>query len=177
MSVRLPRRALGSLALVALLPGCGFHPLYARSSGGSMGPAEAGLAETTVGLIPERFGQLLQQALQARFERGGTGVARRYDLSVAAGLSAEGIAIQSDSSATYTRLVGTATWTLTAQDPQRRTLSAGAARTLDGFNIVNNQLFNSDLQNEAVQRRMTEALADQITMQVASYFNRQAKAS
>ena len=46
-----------------------------------------------------------------------SGVARRYDLSVGFGISGEGIAIQPDSTATRIRAIGSATWTLIAQDP------------------------------------------------------------
>ncbi|MFI4980620.1 MAG: hypothetical protein ACHQIO_09740, partial [Nevskiales bacterium] len=69
------RRGLLALLPVALLAGCGFRPMYARQDDGRMGPAQAGLAEISVGLIPERAGQELRQALQARFERAGTGIA------------------------------------------------------------------------------------------------------
>jgi len=166
--------------LLLLLPfgvtGCGFHPVYGGSAGGASGPAQAGLAEVSIGIIPERFGQLLRQALQARFTRGGTGVASRYDLTVAYGLSGEPLAIQQDSSITRVRLVSTATWTLTAQDPQRRTLANGTARSVDAYNAIDNQLFTADLDNEATQRRMSEALAEEITLQLAVWFGKQAKA-
>ncbi len=167
---------LGPLLLAAALPGCGFSPIYA-SGGRTTGPAEEGLAAITVGLIPERSGQVLRQALQARFEHAGSGVPRAYDLTVAFGISSEAIAIEQDSSVTRIRLVASATWTLTAQDTQRRTLANGTARTFDGFNIINQQFFASDLQSEAVQRRMAEAVADQITLQLASYFKKHATAT
>ncbi len=166
-----------SLLLASALPGCGFSPVYATSSGGLTGPAEEGLAETTIGLMPERTGQLLRQALQAQFEHGGAGLARRYDLTVSIGLTGDPIAVLQDSSITRIRLVATAAWTLTGQDPQRSTLASGTARVDDGFNIVNEQFFFTDLQNEAIQRRMMEALADQITLRVAGYFKRRAAAA
>jgi hypothetical protein len=55
-------------------------------------------------------------------------------------------------------------------------LTTGSAREVDGYNIFNNQYFASDLESDAVQRRIVEALADQIALQLAVYFNqRQAK--
>ena len=157
------------------LSGCGFHPLYGSTAGGAANPAEAGLSEISIGLIPERSGQLLRQALQERFERGGTGAAARYDLTVGYGISGDALAIQPDSSVSRVRLVGSATWVLTAQDPQRRTLTNGLARAMDAFNVINSQLFAADLDSEAVQRRLAEAVADQITLQLASWFDKQAK--
>lgn len=154
--------------------GCGFHPVDQAAANGGSGAAQAGLAQISVGLIPERFGQLLREALQARFTRNGAGVAARYDLAVNYGLSGEPIAVEQDSSISRVRLVSSATWTLTAQEPQRRTLASGTARAMDAYNIISNQLFTADLENEALQRRMTEALADQITLQLALWFDKQA---
>jgi LPS-assembly lipoprotein len=156
------------------LGGCGFHPLYGPAAGGAEGSAEAGLSQISVGLIPERGGQLLREALQERFQRGGTGVAARYDLVIAYAVSGDALAIQPDSSVSRVRLVGSATWSLMAQDPQRRTLATGAARTMDAYNVINTQLFAADLDSEAVQRRMADAMADQITLQLASWFDKQA---
>ena len=162
------------LGFVLALGGCGFQPLYGSAGNGVAGPAEAGLAQVSVGLIPERSGQLLREALQERFERGGGGVAARYDLSIAYAVSGDALAIQPDSSASRVRLLAAATWWLTAQDPLRRTLTSGTARAMDAYNLINTQLFASDLDNEAVQRRLADAVAAQITLQLASWFDKQA---
>ncbi len=165
------------MLLSAALPGCGFSPIYARGPGGMAGPAEMGLAAITVGPMPERLGQELRQALQSRLELGASGVARQFDLMVSLALSGEPIAIQQDSSVTRIRLIASASWTLNAQDPLRSTLSSGSARTLDGYNIINQQYFAADQENDAVQHRMMGALADQITLQLAGYFKRRAAAA
>jgi LPS-assembly lipoprotein len=156
------------------LGGCGFHPLYGSAGNGAAAPAEAGLSQVSVGLIPERSGQLLREALQARFERGGGGVAARYDLAVSYAVSGDALAIQPDSSVSRVRLMGAAIWSLTAQDPQRRTLTTGTARAMDAYNLLNTQLFAADLDSEAVQRRLADTIAEQITLQLASWFDKQA---
>ena len=92
-------------------------------------------------------------------------------------IAGEGIAIQPDSTATRIRTIGSANWTLIAQDPGRTRLTSGSARAVDGLNIFDAQYFAADLENEAVQRRLAEALADQITIQLAAYFRRRATAS
>ncbi|MBN8889233.1 MAG: hypothetical protein ABS99_08670 [Acetobacteraceae bacterium SCN 69-10] len=168
---------LGLFALsgTALLAGCGWRPVYRGGAGGLAGPAEAGLAETSVALIPERTGQLLRQALQARFDSGSGSTGQRYMLAVSSfSIAGEAIGIQRDNSISRVRLVGTASWVLSAQDAQRRTLTSGTARQMDGYNIVGQQYFAADLESEAVQRRIAEAVADQITLQVAAFFNRHA---
>jgi len=166
----LRRRALLPLGLALLLPGCGFQPLYASGADGTPSPAQADLAAITIGLIPERSGQLLRQALQDRFERSGVGVAHRYDLSIAYAIGQEGIGIQPDTSTTYMRVIGTASWTLRAQDPQHTSLGDGTARAFDGYNFINNQFFAAELEFETIQRRLADNLAEQITLQLARYF-------
>jgi LPS-assembly lipoprotein len=161
------RGLVGSLLLV--LGGCGFRSVYGPS-GGSAG-AEDELSAISVGLIPNRVGQLLRLALQDKLERGGAGVAQRYDLSVSFNLSSEALSIQTGNTSSRVRLVGNAAWVLTAQDVDRRTLKSGSAREVDGYNIFNNQYFASDQENDAVQRRMVEALSEQIALQLAIYFN------
>lgn len=166
----LTRRALLPLGLAALLPGCGFRPLYASGPGGAPSPTQADLAAISVALISDRPGQLLRQALQDRFERAGVGVAHRYDLSVAYGLSQEGIGIQPDTSTTYVRVRGNASWILRAQDPQHTQLSTGSARAIDSFNYIANQFFAAELEYDTIQRRVADVIADQITLQLSRYF-------
>lgn len=169
------RRAL--LALVApLLAGCGFRPVFGRRDHESDSVAELGLAQIAVGLIPDRAGQLLRNALQERFERSGISRPRKYDLSVTYNISSEGVGIRQDFSASRVRYVARASYTLTAQDASRTTLTTGAARALDGLDVYFEQFFAQDLETEAVQRRVAEVIADQITLQLASYFDHRAAA-
>jgi LPS-assembly lipoprotein len=165
-----------SLLASPLLGSCGFHPIYARRDDGADGPAAGGMAQIAVALMPERPGQLLRLALQERFERSGTGVARRYDLRVSFVIAAESIAVQQDSSSSRIRFVGQAQYRLTAQDPTRTTLTSGSARVVDGLNVFDQQYFAADQETEVVQRRIAEAVADQIALQLALYFNKQAAA-
>lgn len=161
----------------ALLGGCGFRPLYAPGPGGAPGPAQAQLATVYVALMPERSGQLFRQALQRRFEGAGTGAAKRYELSAALGVLPEGVAVQRDNSTTRIRIVGTAVWALRDLSAQRNIVTSGTARTLDGYNVINQQFFALEMENEAATRRVAEALADQVTLQLSSFFaNRAAPA-
>jgi LPS-assembly lipoprotein len=63
---------------------------------------------------------------------------------------------------------------LTAQDPQRSVLTQGTAKQLDGYNIINDQFFAADQASDFATKRIAEALADQITLQLALFFNRRA---
>lgn len=169
----------GMLALLAGLPaaGCGFQPVYMPTSSGNPGVAQRELAAIHVNLIPDRPGQLLRQALQERLELGSSGVARRYDLSVGYLISGEGIAIQPDSNATRIRSIGSANWSLIALDPGRTRLTSGFARAVDAYNLIGSQYFAADMENETIQRRLADALADQIAIQLAAFFRRRAPAN
>ncbi|HEY2621526.1 MAG TPA: LPS assembly lipoprotein LptE [Acetobacteraceae bacterium] len=182
MSLRAPgilcrRRHFLVAAAGAVLSGCGFQPVYMPTASGNAGVAQRELAAIYVDLIPDRPGQVMRQALQERFERDGSGVAHRYDLTVGFSVSGEGIAIQPDSSVTRIRMIGNANWTLVAQDPGRTKLSSGYAKAVDGLNIIDTQYFAMDLENEAITRRLANALADQITIQLAAYFRKHAAAN
>lgn len=164
-------------ALLGLLPlglaACGFKPVYAPVALGKPGVAQKELAAVAVDAIPDRPGQLLRQALQARLG-SGSGVVPQYELVVGYGISGEGIGIQPDASTSRIRVVGSASWTLRTQTPDHAAVSHGAARSLDDYNVLDQQYFASDLENELTQRRLAEAIADQITIQLAAFFNHRA---
>ncbi|MEI7713195.1 MAG: LPS assembly lipoprotein LptE [Rhodospirillales bacterium] len=169
-------------ALLALLPtavslaGCGFRPVYMPTASGKPGVAQRELAATEVAIIAERPGQLLRQALQNRFA-SDAGPSHRYILSADFAIAGEGVGILIDNSASRVRLIGSVNWVLRARDTGRAVLTSGSARTLDGFNLFSEQYFGATLENEAAQRRMAEALADQIALQLATWFNRRAEAA
>ncbi len=165
---RLGRRSF-VLAGTIGLSACGFRPLYAPQ-GTASGPQQE-LAAIDVALIPDRPGQLLRQALQQRMDRGSA-VAKRYTLSVSFGIAGDAISIQRDSTATRVRQVATATWSLKALDPARTLVTNGTARALDGVNVIDQQYFAADLEGETATKRITETVADQITLQIASFFAR-----
>ena len=163
-----------ALVLGFALSGCGFQPVYMPTASGKAGVAQRELAAIHVDLIPDRPGQELRQALQQRLELSGSDVKARYDLQVGFSVAGEGVAIQNDNTATRIRLTGTALWTLTAQDSGKTKLISGFAKAVDAMNILDTQYFALDLENEAVQKRIAESLADQITLQLAAYFRKRA---
>jgi LPS-assembly lipoprotein len=116
---------------------------------------------------------LLRQALQERLG-SDSGVPAAYDLRVAFGISGEGIAIQQDDISTRVRLIGVASWVLLQRNPQQTPLTTGSARSFDAVNVFDEQYFASDLETEAVQRRIAEAVAQQIATQLAVWFRERA---
>ncbi len=172
------RRPLGRRAALlgggATLAGCGFRPLYAPADSGMAGPASAEMSAIFVPALAERSGQLLRQALQQRFEGAGTGTAKKYELLAYVSINTDAIAIQRDSSSSRVRLIGSAPWVLRTLSLERLVLAQGTTRVLDGYNVINQQFFAADLENETATRRVASALADQITQQVGAFFLRRA---
>lgn len=156
---------------VLLLGGCGFHPTY---GGGETGKASTALAGIEVDLLPERNGQLLRLALQRRFYGPGNDVPKTAELRIQFSIGSESIGIQEDSSSTRTRFFANADYTLTSLALDRRTITSGFARAVDGLDIVDGQFFAADLETEQIQRRLAETIADRITSQLSSFFARRA---
>ncbi len=174
VTARLSRRGLLTLGSAGLLAGCGFQPVYMPTASGRAGPAQRELAAIAVGLIPDRPGQLLRQDLQERLASDFNGIEHRYDLAVIFTVSGEGIGIESDNAATRIRLIGNARWTLKARDPAQTQITSGSARAMDAFNVLDQQYFAADMDNEQVQKRLASDLADQIAMQLVVFFRRRA---
>ncbi len=154
------------LLFCLLLAGCGFHPLY----GSDDQQAEAQLPDIFVATIPGRSGQLLRQALQQRLAGTSEAEPQGYTLRVAYALDNESIAIHNDSTAARNRLVGRANWSLNSVAPTPVTLVSGNARTVDGFNNIDTQFFESTLATESTEGRIAGNLADSIRTQLAIWF-------
>jgi LPS-assembly lipoprotein len=163
-------KKLLSLCLTVGLAGCGFRPLYGDNS-----DVAAQLAGIDVGLIPNRTGQVLREELQRRMLGADAGPVQ-YDLSVKLTLRTDiaGI-IATNSVASRERLSATGSWTLRNVGDQK-VVANGTANAADAENILNQQYFVADMETDAVNQRLMELLADQITAEVAARL-RTAKAS
>lgn len=168
------RRAILGAGLA--LGGCGFSPLYAPTATGTAGPVAQEMTAIRVGPIPERQGMLLRQALQARLEREGSG-GSKYDLTVLYSISYEGIGYRRDDAISRQRMIASANWVLRDAGTSRAEITRGHARAMDAYNILDNQFFASDLSGEAAQRRLADAIADQIQGQLGTFFAARARAS
>lgn len=159
---------LPGLALigVAVIGGCGWHPVYAPSSS-APGGAAAMLGRVEVAIIGERQGQLLRQALQARLPDRSAGGAADYLLDASYAVTQDNVAIMPDSSVTRIRMIATSSFTLRSVQGQLRTCTSGTARSVDGYDMQNEQFFASDLESETASRRLAHAVADQIVLKLA----------
>ena len=115
---------------------------------------------------------MLRQALQARLEGTSGDVPKRYTLAVSFFESVQGLGVQADNSTTRTRDVGSASWTLFAADNPGVKLAGGSVRSVDGYNIIDEQFFYADLQEDQTQHRLAQTLADQIVLEMGIYFDK-----
>ena len=162
------RRGMLSLGLAGVLSGCGWRPVYMPAANGIAASAE--LSAIEVKPVYERAGQLLRENLVARLA-SDTGADRKYDLSVNFWIAGEGIGVLSFTQVTRIRLVGSANWTLTSRGTKPVSLVSGSDRILDGFDIHDTQYFAADMENEHVQRRIAEQMAEKITLRLAMWFD------
>ena len=161
-----------ALLVLATLSGCGFQPLYEHGADSPTGD----LPSIYVNNIGGRYGQEIREALQVDLGNPASGSDAVYQLDVNPGLSAAGIAVQSDNSTTYTREIGSAIWTLRTVGIAPVILASSSARTVDGFNNIDQQYFQSTVSSETTQSRIAANLADEITLQLATWFKRHNRA-
>jgi LPS-assembly lipoprotein len=161
------RLALAGLSLLTLA-GCGFTPLYGDS--GDAPSVQARMDEVTVGIIPDRPGQLLRQSLQNQLQTAGAQTQELYLLSVSYTIATQGIGVQEDTSTTRNRYIATATWTLAPIGNPQTPLVKGSASTEDALNIIDQQYFALTLEGDTINRQLADEIAAQISTQVAAYF-------
>lgn len=165
----LSRRVLAVPLLAALsLGGCGFSPLY--QEGGKSANVNAELAQVYVANIPGRYGQLMRLALQKNLAGAGPEDPQKYILSVYSGMNEEAVDIHEDNTSGRTRSTASAHWILKTVEQYPRVLAQGDARTLDGFDTSFEQYFAQTLNEESLQARVADTLAQTVTQQVAIWF-------
>ncbi|QDH16505.1 LPS assembly lipoprotein LptE [Swingsia samuiensis] len=167
----------GAVFLLSLLMlgGCGFSPLYGKLSPTTSVGSE--LSQVYVENIYGRYGQLLRLALQKDLSGSGPENPQKYTLRVNSSMGEEVLDIHRDNTAGRLRGNGTAHWQLftVAQYPQL--IAQGDANTLDGYNATYEQYFAQTLNDETLQARIADNLANQVMMQVATWFKSRAKPS
>ncbi|GBR68104.1 hypothetical protein [Gluconobacter kanchanaburiensis] len=162
------RRGVLFLAGCLFLGGCGFSPLYGKLTPRTDMSGE--LAQIYVDNIPGRYGQLLRLALQKNLAGAGPEDPHKYILKVYSGMNEEAVDIHQDNTSGRTRSTASAHWVLITVEQNPRLLAQGDATTLDGFNTSFEQYFAQTLNDETLQARVSDTLAQTVTQQVAIWF-------
>jgi LPS-assembly lipoprotein len=156
---------VAALGAATSVTGCGFTPLY-----GGAGSVQQQMDEVSIGVIPDRPGQLLRQSLQDQFQAAGAPTQEVFLLTVSYSINTQGIGVQEDTSTTRNRYIATASWTLAPIGSPRTPLAQGQASTEDALNIIDQQYFALTLENGTVDQQLATEIAGQISSQVAAYF-------
>jgi LPS-assembly lipoprotein len=153
-----------ALALFALLPGCGLHPLYA---GGSKGAVAQSLGEIEVGPIAGKSGWLVRTALLDRLSAAGTSTPR-YRLEVELDDKITGLGIRnSDKAVTRERRTLRARFRL-VDSAKNQVLVDASAGSDAGIDVVGSEYATIAAEQTALEN-LSKDLADQIVTRIALY--------
>jgi len=165
---RLARLVL-PLALAALLPACGLHPLY--GSGGA-GPVAGALRSVEVAPIGGQRGWLVRNALNDRLHRQGESAAR-YRLEGELDDDITGLGITQDNAITRERRTLRARYRLVDAATGGVLLDQNAAVDA-GIDVTQSEYATAAAEQTALER-LSELLADQIVARIATYAGRSGK--
>ncbi len=158
------RRAFALLLLLAALPGCSLHPLYA---GGGGGPVAQALRGVTVAPIQGRAGWLVRTALEDRLGHEGSAV---YRLEVELDDNITGFGIRPDDAVTRERRTLRARYRLV--DAARGTVLLDATAGSDaGVDVVSSEYATVAAEQTALEH-LAVTIADQIVSRLALYASR-----
>lgn len=161
-------RAGAALGLLALLPGCGFRPLYG-SNGATAGASEK-LEQVAISNVPERQGQILRNLLIDRFYQNDRGSKTLYRLDSQIIASEQKLALRQDASAERAQLVLNVPFRL-IDSATGRTLFEGSSRSFVPYNVLEERYAGLATLDNAYTRGLTE-ISDDITARVAMFLSR-----
>jgi LPS-assembly lipoprotein len=159
------RHKLAVPALCLVLAACGFHPMYARSTG----PA---LSSIYVEPIAERDGFELRNTLIDALQTDGEERGKTYQLKITLNESAQGIALQND--ATITRYNNTLTAHYTLYDIQGKELTSGTQTQMSAYNVVQSP-YSTLVASQDSSKRAAQDIAERIHLDLGVWFRQHKK--
>jgi len=162
---RILRRLGGVCALIGLLTGCGFQPLYGTSNGKDV-PLQ--LQQIRVAPIPDRIGQKLRNFLLDRLNPKGQPARPLYTLTVLPTISRTNLGIQRDETATRALMQVSASYTLSSV-ATGQALYSGSERSVNSFNIVDSDFATLSAEKDALDRAARE-ISDAIRIRIGIFF-------
>ncbi len=159
------RNRFAGLVLAALLlGGCGFQPLYGDRS------ENDDLAAVEIGLIADRSGQELHNALLDRLNPKGAPARPLYQLLVELDEHLQDLAVRKDESVTRANLQIVANYVLYSK-ADGAVLVEGTSRSTTSFNISTEE-YSAIVAEQDAGRRGIDLLADDIELRLALFFRR-----
>jgi LPS-assembly lipoprotein len=151
------------VALLPLLAGCGFHPLYGDAH------LEPQLASIFVEPVPERDGYELRNSLINLLASNGQSAGKAYHLKMTLNESNQGVALQND--ATITRYNDTLTVNYVLIDAAGKEVTHGTQTGLASYNTVTSPFATLADQQDA-DKRATQEIAERIRLDLGVFFRR-----
>ncbi|NBC34649.1 MAG: hypothetical protein GVY13_18390 [Alphaproteobacteria bacterium] len=146
------------------LAGCGFRPLYGRH--GSDGAAvHDALSAVSVGIIPDREGQILRNELIARLNPAGRPRDPRYRLDVGLREERQDIGLTAIDTITRVNLILRADVTLVAVE-SGEPVTREQVTAIAGYEVLDDEVATLSLEIDARRRGLVE-LAERIRIQLA----------
>jgi len=157
------------IVLSLAINGCGFRPLYGRTSADSEGyPVESRLAAVQIEPIADRLGQYVHNYLRDGMNPMGQPKQPVYFLSVQVVETNPGGLSRRDLGASRLNVQLRAYFAL--RDAEYNVLLNDTAKAVTGFDVFRDPL-NDISAKEDAEKRTAELLAQMITARVAAYFS------
>jgi len=154
-------------ALLLLLAGCGWQPLYGHNSAGQGGNAAPQLAQVHIQPIADRVGQELYNMLRDRMNPQGVPAEPQYDLIVTLRQTATQELIQQDQTASRVDITLFADYKLFPRG-QQTSIFAAQARSTTAYDLLNDP-YSSVVSADDAKRRGAQSLADDISNRLAVF--------
>ncbi len=157
-------RSAVAVALL-LLGACGFEPMYARTSDGSVADE---LGTILVLPIKDRLGQKLHNMLLDRLNPRGRPAHPRYQLSVTAEVTEKSLGLKFSDTATRAEITLSAQFALTDLATGKRVLR-DSTRSVNSFNLIDSEFATLSARTNALDRAVRE-VSDSIKTRLGLYF-------
>ena len=162
------RRGLAVLiAVLPLVAGCGFQPLYAT---GGLSDVSEELSQVEVGIIPDRSGQILRNYLIQGLNTEGRPADPTYRLNVSLTETREELGIDKADNAQRANLIVTARFTLRTAADDQEVLNRRVG-IITSYNILVDEFATLSAQ-KAARDRALRRLGFDIRTQLSLYFDR-----
>ncbi|HWY62783.1 MAG TPA: LPS assembly lipoprotein LptE [Rhizomicrobium sp.] len=155
------RRLAVLIALLPLLAGCGFHPLYGDPK------LEPQLASIFVEPVAERDGYELRNTLINLLGSDGVSGGKAYRLRLILNESNQGVALQNN--ATITRYNDTLTVNYVLSDAKGTEVIRGTQTSLSSYNVVASPYSTLSAQQDADTRAAND-IAERIRIDLGAFF-------
>ena len=162
------------LLMTVALSGCGFQPLYGRSSESGESVTDK-LAQIKIRPLQHRVGQRMHNLLRDRLNPLGQPAAPDYILTVSVTEKTKSLGIRSDATATRANLTMDVTYIL-RHVGETKDIFEARARSTNSFDIIDTPYAESVSEDNARERAL-ESVADEIKNRLAIHLSRPAEAA